>query len=99
MVVSLNKKWINSEDIVSKICKGRQIIGCLNALWCDKNISLETKKRLRKAMVESMKYGSLRERNKGNLGSRNVTWSARVSRLQKSQTPLFGAKCKQNNQF
>ena len=30
--VSLNKKGINSKDIASKICKGREIIGCLNSL-------------------------------------------------------------------
>ena len=33
--------------------KGRQIISCLNSLWWDKNILLDTKKRLEKAMVES----------------------------------------------
>ena len=27
--VSLNKMTINSEDIVSKICEGRQTIGCI----------------------------------------------------------------------
>ena len=37
--VSLNKKCINSKDIVNKICKGRQIIGFLNSLWWDKYIS------------------------------------------------------------
>ena len=42
--VNLNKKGINSKDIVNKICKGKQIIGCLNSLWGDKIISLETKK-------------------------------------------------------
>ena len=55
---------INSKDIVNKICKGRQIIGCLNSLWWDKNISLDTKKRLGKAM--DVKYGFLRQRNKDN---------------------------------
>ena len=44
MDVNLNKKGIYSEDIVGKICEGRQIIGYLNSLWWDKNISLETKK-------------------------------------------------------
>ena len=39
----LNKKDINLEDIVSKNCKARQIIVCLNSLWCYKNISLENK--------------------------------------------------------
>ena len=34
--LSLNKKGINSEDIVSNICVGGQIIGCLNSLWWDK---------------------------------------------------------------
>ena len=43
---------INSKDIANKICKGRQIIRCLNSLWWDKNISMDTKKRLGKAMVE-----------------------------------------------
>ena len=46
-----HKKDINSKDIVNKISKGKQIIGCLNSLWWDKNISLDTKKRLGKAMV------------------------------------------------
>ena len=41
--VSLNKKGINSKAIVNKICKGRQIISCLDSLWWDKNISLEKK--------------------------------------------------------
>ena len=71
MTVISNKTGINSEDINSKICKGRQIIGCLKSLWWDKNISLDTKKRLGKAMVESVAwYGCevwlLREKNKEN---------------------------------
>jgi hypothetical protein len=45
---------MNSEDIVNQICKGRQIIGCLSSLWWDKNISLDTKKLLGKAVVESV---------------------------------------------
>ena len=49
-IISLFKKGINSKDIVNKICKGRQIIGCLNSLWWDKNITLDTKKWLGKAM-------------------------------------------------
>jgi len=69
--VSLNKKGLNSKDIVNKICKGRQIIGCLNSLWWDKNISLDTKKRLGKALVESVNcYGCevwlLKTEEKGN---------------------------------
>ena len=52
--VRLNKKRINSKYKVNKICKGRQIIGCMNSLWCDKNISLDTKKRLGNVMVESV---------------------------------------------
>ena len=36
---------------VNLICTGRQIIGCLNSLCWDKNISEETKKGLRKAMM------------------------------------------------
>ena len=54
MGVSLNKKGMNWKDIVNKICKGRQIIGYLNSLWWDKNISLDTTKRLGKAMVASV---------------------------------------------
>ena len=54
IIITLNKKGINSKDIVNKICKGRKIIGCLNSLWWDKNVSLETKKRLGKGMVESV---------------------------------------------
>ena len=50
--VNLNKKGINSKGTVNKICKGKQIIGCLNSLWCDKSISLDTKKLLGKDMVE-----------------------------------------------
>ena len=34
----------------------KQIIGCLNSLWWDKNISLDTKKRLGKAIVASVAY-------------------------------------------
>ena len=30
-----HKKDINSKDIVNKISKGKQIIGCLNSLWWD----------------------------------------------------------------
>ena len=54
MGVSLNKKSINSKYVINKIYKWRQIIGCLNPLWGDKNISLDTKKGLGKAMVESV---------------------------------------------
>ena len=42
--VSLNKNGIISKDIVNKICIGRQIIGCPDPLWWDKNISLDKKK-------------------------------------------------------
>ena len=42
-------------NIVNKIFKGKRIIGCMNSLRWDKNISLDTKKkRLGKAMVESV---------------------------------------------
>jgi hypothetical protein len=30
---------INSKGKVNKFCKGRQIIGCLNSVWWDINIS------------------------------------------------------------
>ena len=56
MGVNLNKKGINSKDIVNKIRKGKQIIGWLNSLWWDKNISLDTKKLLGKAMFESVGF-------------------------------------------
>jgi Reverse transcriptase (RNA-dependent DNA polymerase). len=52
--VSLNKKGINLKDSVNKICKGRQITGCLNSKWWNKNIPLDTKMWLGKAMVESV---------------------------------------------
>ena len=42
--VRLNIKGINSKQIVNKICKGRQIIGCLSSWW-EENISLDTRKR------------------------------------------------------
>ena len=45
--------FINLEDIISKVCEGREIIGYLNSLWYDKNISMETKNQSEKAMVES----------------------------------------------
>ena len=48
--VLFKNKCVNSEDIISKIWKGR--IGCLNSLWLDKNISVKTKNGLGKAMVE-----------------------------------------------
>ena len=54
MGISLNEKGINSKDVVNNICKGRQIIGCLNSLWWDENISLDTEKLLEKAIVESV---------------------------------------------
>ena len=38
--VTLNKKGIHSEESISKICKGKQIVGCLNSIWRDKNIYL-----------------------------------------------------------
>ena len=54
LLLLLLSKGINSKDIVNKICTGRQIIGCLNSLRWDKNISLDTKKRFGKSMVESV---------------------------------------------
>ena len=80
-------------DIVNKICKGKQIIGPLNSLWRDKNISLDTKKLLGKAMVESVAcYGCevwllKTEEQKKKLLALEIDYlrrSARVSRLQKS---------------
>ena len=68
----------------------RQIISCLNSLWWDKNISLETKKRLGKAMVESVAcYGCevwllKREKQSKALEMDHLWKSARVSRLQKN---------------
>ena len=54
--VSLNKRFKNEKYIINKICKEREIIGCLSSLWWDKNISLDTKKLLEKAMIESVTY-------------------------------------------
>ena len=51
--VILNLKSANSEDLISKIYKARQVIGCISSLWWDKNISLETKNVVRKS------YGSI----------------------------------------
>ena len=90
MGVNLNKKCIHSKDIVNKICKGKQIIGCLNSLWCDKNISLDTKKQLGKAIVESVAcYGCevwlLKTEEQRKLLALEMDYlrrSARVSRLQ-----------------
>ena len=90
MGVNLNKKGINSKDIVSKICKGKQIIGCLNSFRWDKNISLETKKRLGKAIDESVAcYGCevwlLKTEEQRKLLALEMDYlrrSARVSRLQ-----------------
>ena len=47
--ISLNKKGINSKDSINKICKGTEIIGCLNSLWRNKNISLDKKNTIRKS--------------------------------------------------
>ena len=88
--MSLNKKGVSLEDIVSKICKGRQIIGCLNSLWWDKKIALDTKKLLRKAMVEPVAcYGCelwlLKTEEQRKLLALEMDYlrrSARVSRLQ-----------------
>ena len=71
--------------------KGKQIIGCLNSLWWDKNISLDTKKRLGKAIVESVAcYGCevwlLKAEEQRKLLALEMDYlrrSARVSRLQK----------------
>ena len=62
---------MNSKDIVNKISKGRQIIGCLNSLWWDKNVSLETKKQLGRAMIYLVacyeyEVQFLRKKNKEN---------------------------------
>ena len=51
----LKKRGINSKDIVSKIYKGK-IIGCLNSLGWDKNISLDTNIQLGKPIVESVAF-------------------------------------------
>ena len=91
MGVNLNKKGINSKYIVNKICKGKQIIGCLNSLWRDKNISLDTKKRLGKAVVESLacyvcELWLLKREEQRKLLALEIGYlrrSARVSRLQK----------------
>ena len=48
------EKGYKFKDIVNKICKGRQIIGCLDSVWWDRNISLETRKQLGKPVVESV---------------------------------------------
>ena len=69
MHVISNKKGINKEDIILKIYKGSKVIGCLNSLWWDSNIFLETKKQLGKLwltqwLAMDMKFGFLREREK-----------------------------------
>ena len=89
--VSKNKKGYKFKDIVNEICKGRQIIGCLNSLWWDKNISLDTKGRLGKAVVESVAcYGCevwlLKTEEQTKLLTLEMDYlrrSAGVSRLQK----------------
>ena len=53
LTVTLNKSFkFRYRPIISKICWWGYIIGCLNLLWCDKNISLESKKLWRIDMVE-----------------------------------------------
>ena len=71
MGVSLNKKGMNSKDIVNKICKVRQIIVAWTHYGGIKIYLWTQKKRLGKSMVESglamdVKYNFLRQRNKEN---------------------------------
>ena len=104
---SLNKKGINSREIVNKICKGRQIIGGLSSLWWNKSMSLDTKScqeklQLNQWLSMDVKYGLLRQSSKENYQLQK--WALQRGQLEcpfykKFQTPPSGAKCKQNNQF
>ena len=85
----------------------KQIIGCLNSLWWDKNISLDTKKRLGKAVVESVAcYGCevwlLNTEEQRKLLALEMDYlgrSARVSRLQKIPNTAIRNKMQADNQF
>lgn len=55
----INKNGLGECEIRQRIYQSRKIIGCLNSLWWDRNISQKNKKRVGRVMVESvLTYGS-----------------------------------------
>lgn len=56
---TINNEGLGKEEIQTRIQKSKQVIGCLNSLWWDRNLSATTKKRLGRTLVESVLcYGS-----------------------------------------
>lgn len=54
----INKDGLGTFEINNRIQQSRKIIGALNPLWWDKNISIKNKKRIGQTMVESvLSYG------------------------------------------
>lgn len=86
----VDRNGIGGAEIKHRIQEGRKIIGCLNSLWWDRNISNHTKKRIGKTMVEStLCYGSeiwtINADLKRRLNAVEMDYlrrSARTSRLQ-----------------
>ena len=92
------------ENVTSN--KGREIIGCLNSLWWDRNIYLDTKKQLGKGIVESVAcYGcevlllKTEEQRKLLALDMDYLWRSECPDYKKSQRLQLGEKCKPNNQF
>lgn len=87
----VDNKGIGQREVKHRITESRKIIGCLNSLWWDKNISRKNKKRIVKTLVESVLcYGSeiwvMNADLERRLKATEMDYlrrSARVSRLQR----------------
>lgn len=55
----INREGLGNKEIQRRVEQSRKVVGCLNSVWWDKNISRTTKLRIGKTFVESvLMYGS-----------------------------------------
>lgn len=89
--VTIDRDGIGQTEIQSKIQKARNIVGALNSVWWNNNISRKNKKRIGQTMVETvLMYGcevwAIKEEDKKKITSVEMDYlrrSARRSRLEK----------------
>ena len=89
--VTIDKDGIGQQEIHTRTKKARQVVGALNSIWWDKNISKENKKRIGKTMVETvLTYGcevwALKEEDKKRIRAVEMDYlrrSAGRSRLER----------------
>lgn len=88
--VSVDSNGIGKREINQRIQKARQVLGALNAIWWDNNITKKTKKRIGQVLVETVLcYGSeiwtMREDDKRKVRAVEMDYLRRSSRVSRRE--------------